>query len=424
MLKRIALTAALTLAVAAPTAAGDPVAPALKAARERTKDLPSLPGRVEAAADGPLWITLASSDVGALETQMLPLQAPVARSDRAEVYRVSPELLPALSSFMHEKFHRCGGFFAHRSREEAEGDLAAPVRAAAAGPYVMDQRAVVEPLLGRVQESELRSTMDSLAAFHDRFYSSDPGAESARWLQARWQSLVKGLPGASAQAVAHQGWQQPSVVLSIPGAERPDEIVVLGGHLDSINSRAGKAGRAPGADDNASGIAVLTEAVRVLVAAGWRPRRTVEFMGYAAEEVGLRGSQDIAARYARAGRKVVGVIQYDMSAFAGSGHGIFLLTDNVDRGLSAFVGELVDAYAGVPRGETDCGYACSDHASWDKNGFPAAMAFESRSDDMNPGIHTDRDTLAGAGGDAAHAVPFAKLAVAFAVELAKTAQRP
>lgn len=41
---------------------------------------------------------------------------------------------------------------------------------------------------------------------------------------------------------------------------------------------------------------------------------------------------------------------------------------------------------------------------------------------MNRQIHTERDTLATSGGDASHSVPFAKLAVAFAVELAKTAK--
>ena len=47
------------------------------------------------------------------------------------------------------------------------------------------------------------------------------------------------------------------------------------------------------------------------------------------------------------------------------------------------------------------------------------MAFESSFDGMNHDIHTERDTLETSGGDASHSVPFARLAVAFAVELAK-----
>jgi putative aminopeptidase FrvX len=51
---------------------------------------------------------------------------------------------------------------------------------------------------------------------------------------------------------------------------------------------------APGADDDASGIAPLLEVLRIALASGWKPKRTVKFMGYAREEVGLRGSNAIA----------------------------------------------------------------------------------------------------------------------------------
>ena len=70
------------------------------------------------------------------------------------------------------------------------------------------------------------------------------------WLAGHWQSLAAGLPGASVKLFSHSGWKQPSVVLTIPGSEKPDEIVVLGGHLDSINGWGNEAARAPGADDN------------------------------------------------------------------------------------------------------------------------------------------------------------------------------
>ena len=73
--------------------------------------------------------------------------------------------------------------------------------------------------------------------------------------------------------------------------------MVLGGHLDSIsNAGSGETMRAPGADDDASGIASMTEALRAMIASGYKPRRTIKMMGYAAEEVGLRGSAAMTAR--------------------------------------------------------------------------------------------------------------------------------
>jgi leucyl aminopeptidase len=277
-------------------------------------------------------------------------------------------------------------------------------------------------MLPKVTETGLRSTIETLAAFNNRYYQASTGVDAAKWISGRWQELGSSIPGAAVSLVSHSGWKQPSVVLTIPGSDKADEVVVLGGHLDSINGWGGETKRAPGADDNASGIAVLTETLRVLAQSGYKPRRTIQFMGYAAEEVGLRGSQDIAQKYKGQGKKVAGVIQFDMTNFKGSADDVYILSDNVDPALSAFLGKLVDEYLpGVRRNTVRCGYGCSDHASWTKAGYPASAAFESAFDDMNHKIHTAEDTLANSGGSAAHSVNFAKLGLAFAVELGESA---
>lgn len=373
------------------------------------------------AKGGTEWVSIGASDVSLLEDSAFPLGAPAAKNGRAAIFEMPDELLPLLSQFMHEKSNRCGGFFAHRTKSEAEKDLA-PAPKAAGASYTIDQQSWVRPLMPLVKESEIRSTIEKLASYNNRYYTADTGVEAAKWLQSRWQELAANLPGAKAELVSHDGWPQPSVVLTIPGSEKPDEIVVLGGHLDSINGWGSEEARAPGADDNASGIATITEALRVLADANFKPKRTVQFMGYAAEEVGLRGSADIAQRYAQAGKKVIGVVQYDMTGFKGSDQEIFLLTDNVDPTLTDFMGRLIDTYVGVARSTTECGYACSDHASWTQNGYPSALPFEASFDGMNHALHTERDTLSTIGGTAEHVVPFAKLAIAFASELAKTPQ--
>jgi leucyl aminopeptidase len=378
------------------------------------------PPVIERSAPADLWVTFNQADLARPEAANFPLSSPVLTDGRTAVFKVRPDMLPVLSQFMHDRFKRCGGYLAHGSEASARASMK-PAGARPRVAYTLDQQAVVAPLAAAVQEANIRATITTMAAYNNRYYQAETGADAARWLKGRWSELAARMPGASAALFAHDSWKQPSVILTIPGSEKPEEIVVLGGHLDSINGWGSSAARAPGADDNASGIAVLTETARVLAESGWRPKRTVQIMGYAAEEVGLRGSQDIAAKYAAGGKKVVGVIQFDMSNFAGSGEGIFMLTDNVDSELSAFTARLVAAYAGVPASTTECGYGCSDHASWTKKGYPSAMAFESSFDGMNHQIHTERDTLAASGGDASHSVPFAKLAVAFAVELAKTA---
>jgi hypothetical protein len=69
----------------------------------------------------------------------------------------------------------------------------------------------------------------------------------------------------------------------IPGTDKADEVVMLGGHLDSWAS-------ATGATDNAIGCAVMLEAARILQAIGAKPRRTIRVALWSGEEEGLLGS--------------------------------------------------------------------------------------------------------------------------------------
>jgi hypothetical protein len=75
-----------------------------------------------------------------------------------------------------------------------------------------------------------------------------------------------------------------NVIAEIPGSDKADEVVMLGGHLDSWHA-------ATGATDNAIGCAVMMEAARILVAVGVKPRRTIRVALWTGEEQGLLGSQ-------------------------------------------------------------------------------------------------------------------------------------
>ena len=78
-----------------------------------------------------------------------------------------------------------------------------------------------------------------------------------------------------------------NTVAEIPGTDPAlkDEVVMLGGHLDSWHS-------AGGATDNASGSAVAMEAARILMASGLKPRRTIRVALWSGEEQGLNGSRE------------------------------------------------------------------------------------------------------------------------------------
>ena len=80
-----------------------------------------------------------------------------------------------------------------------------------------------------------------------------------------------------------EGKTSYNVVAEIPGTDKADEIVMLGGHLDSWHA-------ATGATDNAIGSAIMMEAARLIQALGMKPRRTVRVALWSGEEEGLLGS--------------------------------------------------------------------------------------------------------------------------------------
>jgi bacterial leucyl aminopeptidase len=373
----------------------------------------------------PVWITLGADAVPVVREALRAGRAgaPPEVELRGEValLRVSPGELPRINGVMHESFRRCPGFMAHDSREEALASLRDDAQLLATQAeflaYTIDNAAVAQGLIAELREAQIRATITTLAGYPTRLYTSATGVTAASDLRANWAALAQGRSDVSVQLFNHAAWAQPSVIATIQGATLPSEIVVMGAHLDSINRSGG--GTAPGADDDASGVATLTEVLRVAVLKGYRPSRTVKIMAYAAEEGGLRGSREIATAHRNAGANVVGVLQLDMTNFKGSTPDIVLLSDNTNAPQNQFVEQLVDAYVGVPRATTACGYGCSDHASWTNAGYPASMPFEALFGQHNTNIHTANDTLARSGGTANHSLKFAKLAAAYLAEVAK-----
>ncbi len=340
------------------------------------------------------------------------------------ITRLPERDLHALSEYIHRTTNRCGGFIIHDSLAEAEVALEAASSygfAPLPSSFEIDQQTQVQQLLPLLDKANILSTIQHLSTqYNNRYYLNTSGQQSALWIRDLWQGYATGRSDITVTTYNHSGYIQPSVIMTINGATLPDEVIVVGGHLDSIQSGANNsdpATIAPGADDNASGIAAISEAVRVLLADGFVPDRTVKFMGYAAEEVGLRGSGDIAADHANAGTNVVGVMQFDMTDFNGSVEDIVFIDDNTNADLTSFVASLVDTYQPeLQWTTTTCGYACSDHASWHNQGFPAVFPFEARFGDHNLSIHTVNDTLATLGNQTDHALKFSKVALSFVVE--------
>jgi hypothetical protein len=205
----------------------------------------------------------------------------------------------------------------------------------------------------------------------------EDGLRIARFLEAGQKVEMRlSLPNKTGGPLKAQ-----NVVAEIRGRERPDEIVIVGGHLDSWDLGSGCL-------DNGCNVALIVEIARGMAAAGIRPRRTVRFVLFSAEEQGLLGSQ----AYVRAHRKeldsIVAVIVHDMGVGKIQGYSL-----GGRRDIEQALVKAMEPVAG--RGANAHSYDAffgTDHFDFLLEGVPALVAVQDTSAYV-PVYHSSADTF-------------------------------
>jgi leucyl aminopeptidase len=350
--------------------------------------------------------------------------------------QVKPEEKARLSYYAHAQ-GRCGGFELLDPKEAAQGpSLLDRLRQERAEVLKLEQgilkknEALIEQASPEVLKAfegvsadQQEQWVEWLSSFETRFHASAQPNLHVQALKAKLEALAQqSQQVVEITEITHQRTSQKSLRARIVGKSRPQEVVVVGGHLDSTVGWSGR-GRAPGADDNASGSSNVIESFRLMLTMP-RPERSVEFFWYAAEEIGLVGSAEIARTYKEQNRDVIGVLQLDMTLFPGDGPFVLAsMQDFTSPWLREILVEINDVYRiGATILADQCGYGCSDHASWHRQGYPALMPFESSFSKMNRNIHTVNDTISSAS-NFTHSAMFTKIAIAFSWELANSNKR-
>jgi leucyl aminopeptidase len=295
--------------------------------------------------------------------------------------------------------------------------LLAPSQTAITGP-VYDETVSIDAVSARqaeVSATNIISGMTQLQNLNSRYALGAGAATATTTVEQMFNSAAAGWSsGFTTTKISHSGATaaQQTVVSSLTGGDDNNTIIVIGSHLDSINPS--NQASAPGADDNASGVAILAETMRVLSAAGTGFKRRVEWHAYAAEELGLIGSGALAQSYAAQGKKVSAMLQVDMASWAtDSGNStIHVVTSDTTTILRRSLKDLLTTYLGGDFTELPLpGSGTSDHRSWSRAGFPAVFPFENPRA-YNPNMHSSNDTVANANATGL-AVRIAKLIVAF-----------
>jgi hypothetical protein len=117
--------------------------------------------------------------------------------------------------------------------------------------------------------------------------------------------------------------ESANTIGEIRGSEKPDEVVVIGGHLDSWDVGTG-------AQDDGAGCAVSMEAIRLIRALGLKPKRTIRAIMFTNEENGLRGGKAYAATHAAELAGHVGAIESDSGGARPLGFGVSAGAGSVD----------------------------------------------------------------------------------------------
>ncbi|MBC8065730.1 MAG: M20/M25/M40 family metallo-hydrolase [Chlorobia bacterium] len=175
---------------------------------------------------------------------------------------------------------------------------------------------VPEDLAKQVDQKRLRATVEKLATWNDRNTNNPTLTESANWVADQYRAI----PGLEVELMKYklpkmarvpEEKEVVQVVATLKG--ETDRRIIIGGHLDTINMADrdnGLNARAPGANDDASGVAMAMELARIMSQKKWK--NTLVFVAFSGEEQGLYGSKALAERAVKEGWKIDAVLSNDM----------------------------------------------------------------------------------------------------------------
>lgn len=351
----------------------------------------------------------------------------LASKESISLVEISDYAFDKLINAKHQQRTACGGFkditdYWQGSTKKASSFLAHTIKSKPLGEenhYNIIYQEKVNKLLKQINPTQMWNDLTSLTAFPNRYSNSQEGVKAALWIKAQVQTIAE---ASHHRDVSYKfiktgpNYKQPSLVVKLGDSNAPG--IVIGGHMDTLDSLF-KMDKKPGADDDGSGSITVLETARVILNSGMTFKKPIYFIWYAAEEMGLVGSTHVVEDFKRNNIPIAAALQLDMTGYAYKNDKTLWLIDDkwVNKNLTDYLEKLINTYVKQPVKRTACGYACSDHASWNDEGYPAAMPFEASFGKDNPYIHTEQDQMAHLSLE--HMTDYTKLAIAFALEMAE-----
>lgn len=252
-------------------------------------------------------------------------------------------------------------------------------------------------ILDDVSGGRMLATVQDLESFGSRAFYLHSSLEAAGYIRERLADL--GL-WVEFQYFDVDGYSVPNVIAVKNGTSPSADNYLFGAHYDSANMYAvnytvGADLSAPGADDDASGVAAVIELATVM--RGISLEHTVKFAAFAAEETGLNGSELFASTEKSSGVRYADTVIMDMIGYrAGTQNKVVVFTDHPHEAIAGTLEQVVNRYdidlavEVVPSAD----YAFSDHYPFWEHGYPTTAILEEFVDGWpaNPYYHTENDT--------------------------------
>jgi Zn-dependent M28 family amino/carboxypeptidase len=251
---------------------------------------------------------------------------------------------------------------------------------------VMPDKYIAE-MIRLVSDENIKRWVCDLCAFPTRHSKSAYIDRVSEWVADRFREV--GYADVIMHEYARQGYQLKNVVCTKQGSENTGRSIILCGHYDSI----GTGEMAPGADDDATGVAVLIELARIIAKA--TVEDTIQFVVFSGEEQGLWGSTAYAQYVKENNINLYRLINLDMLGYPDENRSILIERDmgNAVPDNDQPSSEFAELMAQMAADFTDLPVKfgpifSSDYMPFEARGYVAVGAFEGGE---NPNYHTSND---------------------------------
>ena len=262
-------------------------------------------------------------------------------------------------------------------------------------PVITEEDPRIREMLNQVNMDSLEATVQHLQDYNSRIWNSENAFAASDWIAGRMEALgleVEQQPF-NANTWMGSGQAAPNVIGIQRGTLYPDTYVVCGSHFDSFSYEAMYGGgTAPGADDNATGVASVLESARIMTQ--YEFEYSIIYCAYGCEEMGLYGSEAYASRCQEQGLDIIGYFNNDMNGYLyGDQIHIDCIYPNSVEPIGTYymnVGEVY--YPEVPIRHVNFTQGDSDHTSFNNHGYMGIYPFEDYQN-HSPYIHTPNDII-------------------------------